>query len=247
MSNGVTCGNNCHNIYEDDGDGVLSFVPGDWEQWILCKSCHDSAGTKAMHLVKGTIVNCGSCHDPHGSSEITSDASDHGGGVADNLSIIRSNTSKYCDGVIMEGETQKYDALFQEKPAHFAFEDPPWNGICQTCHTKTKYHTNDDSALGGHSHKVGFDCTSCHKHEYGFLPAPLACNPPETGDWTITPICCALSDTYQAPADVIVKPGANLIITDSGELIIDFYNHKLLVERYGGVLIESGGKISQSQ
>ncbi|MCP3686541.1 MAG: hypothetical protein GY861_28210, partial [bacterium] len=71
-----------------------------------------------------------------------------------------------------------------------------------------------------------------------------SCNPPATGDWTITE-SCTFDDIATAPADVIVDPNVVLTISDSAVLNIDFVNNKLLVQENGGVLIMPGGKISQ--
>jgi hypothetical protein len=111
------------------------------------------AGTK--------IVDCGSCHDPHRPSTTTDP---HSGQTTQNLRLVRGDTAKYVSGALEP-------AIFQQRPAHFAFgeSDSPWDGICQTCHTRTSHHTQD--ATADHQHQVGEDCTSCHLHSTGFLPA----------------------------------------------------------------------------
>jgi hypothetical protein len=47
----------------------------------------------------------------------------------------------------------------------FADGDSTYDGICEVCHQRTKYHKNDGS---GSSHNAGNNCTQCHGHLYGF-------------------------------------------------------------------------------
>ena len=65
--------------------------------------------------------------------------------------------------------------VFQD-PSHLAFgeDNPPWNAVCQACHTQTNHHTNDDSA--DHEHEIDGDCTACHRHDDGFGLAGAACD-----------------------------------------------------------------------
>jgi len=51
------------------------------------------------------------------------------------------------------------------------------DGVCQVCHTQTKYWRNDGSLA---SHNNGQDCTTCHEHQSGFNANCNSChgNPP---------------------------------------------------------------------
>ncbi|MEW6290927.1 MAG: CxxxxCH/CxxCH domain-containing protein [Thermodesulfobacteriota bacterium] len=51
------------------------------------------------------------------------------------------------------------------------------DGVCQVCHTQTKYWRNDGSLAG---HNNGQDCTTCHEHMSGFNANCNSChgNPP---------------------------------------------------------------------
>jgi hypothetical protein len=51
-------------------------------------------------------------------------------------------------------------------PGSFVSGDTTYNGICEICHTKTKYHRNNDD--GDHTHNIGIKCIQCHKHINGF-------------------------------------------------------------------------------
>lgn len=165
-TNGVGC-LDCHAL----GAGTFGITkPQGVEAEIVCKSCHNPAGMAAgMHKVANHVVDggavtvdCGSCHQPHG---FDSSADPHPGGLtALNLRLVRHDTGKYVPGALEP-------AVFQQSPSHFAFAEanPPWDGICQSCHSQTTHHTRDSS--GDHSHMVGAACTACHPHDAGFQPA----------------------------------------------------------------------------
>ena len=53
------------------------------------------------------------------------------------------------------------------------------------------------------------------------------CGPPSSGDWEINDDC-TLEESYTAPGDVIVEPGAVLTIAPGAALDIDFENHALI-------------------
>jgi predicted CxxxxCH...CXXCH cytochrome family protein len=177
-TNGVVC-TDCHRITSAGGILVVD-VPRGAAQAALCNGCHEGMGSqwvKANHVVNGgtTIIDCGSCHNPHG-PDVTTDP--HTDVEASNLNLIRKKVRN------VEGALDL--AIFQQKPRDLAFgeADEPWNGICQTCHTGTAHHTNDDSA--DHDHETGGNCVSCHSHASGFLAGGGACDschgaPPATG------------------------------------------------------------------
>jgi hypothetical protein len=148
--------------------------PRGQEQEIMCKTCHNPTGMAsatsdvANHIVHdgNSVIDCSSCHNPH--FPHTTEDSHPGGLRAENLKLIRGNTGKHVSAAVEP-------ALFQLKPDHFAFDEsnPPWNGICQTCHTQTNHHTNNDYA--DHEHQVGSNCTACHRHEDGFIAHGNTC------------------------------------------------------------------------
>ncbi len=180
--NAVNC-NDCHIFMIQDGIMQI-MVPSGEEQEALCKNCHNPDGQASSmsnvsnHVVNGgnTIIDCGSCHNPHGPDTVVDP---HTGVEALNLKLIRKKT-RYVEGALDE-------AIFQQRPDHFAFSDSnaPWNGICQTCHTSTSHHTNDASS--DHSHEIGANCTGCHAHQNHFLPSGGTCSgchssPQDNGD-----------------------------------------------------------------
>ncbi|MCK5188009.1 MAG: hypothetical protein KAR43_12835, partial [Deltaproteobacteria bacterium] len=169
-SNGIVC-RDCH--YFTQQNGILTItVPRGAEQEAVCKNCHNPDGQASSmssvgnHMVNGgsTIIDCGSCHNPH--NPVTT-IDPHTNIEAVNLKLIRKKT-RHVDGALDL-------AIFQQSPGHFAFDEgnEPWNGICQTCHTQTSHHTNADSA--DHQHEIGENCVSCHSHADNFLASGGSC------------------------------------------------------------------------
>lgn len=153
-----------------------SLIPRDAEQEILCKTCHNPTDPNAGHLSdialhavdsNTTIIDCGSCHEIHNSSDPQ---------TALNLSYVRGDTSKYVVDALEP-------AQFEVRPDHFAFSssNPPYNGICQSCHISTNKHTNDGlinhdpCSPANNDHEMGKDCMSCHAHTDGFLGSGGSC------------------------------------------------------------------------
>ena len=160
---GVQCAN-CH------AHGLSStYVPRGTDQDTRCKSCHNPAGSAAsksaiaMHGVGTNTVDCGSCHEIHNNPQPVSTDTHSGSVTATNLTRIRADMSKYVSGALT-------NTVFHSRPSHFAFAETnsPWNGVCQSCHTGTLYHTR---TAGDHSHETGTVCTDCHSHQSGFAPS----------------------------------------------------------------------------
>ncbi|HEX9861486.1 MAG TPA: hypothetical protein VGB23_09795 [Nitrospirota bacterium] len=111
------------------------------EQNGICYDCH----TQNTH--EG--LNCLDCHAAHGTA---------------NIKAVRQR-------VRMPGKRPR-KVVFTSKTGVGSFADGagPLDGICEACHTSTKYY----KASGGNSvHKggkdyTGKDCTACHRHSNGF-------------------------------------------------------------------------------
>jgi predicted CxxxxCH...CXXCH cytochrome family protein len=132
----------------------------------LCDSCHTTASGKGLPEaridlpVHGGAVNrfayytsaaslanvvstrsdsCAGCHDTHGTS---------------NLSSIRT---------VINGQTVNYTNTSTGFRVTTPNANGIYNGLCQVCHTKTKFFTrNAPPDLG---HMGGKNCLSCHTHK----------------------------------------------------------------------------------
>jgi predicted CxxxxCH...CXXCH cytochrome family protein len=151
----------------------------DYDVQDRCQTCHNASGqapppagqgNPVLHDPRGgrVVVACGDCHEPH-AVEPNSGARATGG-----ADLIRASVRR-PSGVAV--------AVYPAPGANpFIAGAPTFNGICEVCHTQTKYHRND--ASGDHSHNAGTACTNCHRHDQGFkLGACNACHgaPPATG------------------------------------------------------------------
>lgn len=51
----------------------------------------------------------------------------------------------------------------------WANDSPPYNGACNSCHTRTSHHRRDNSG-GDHTHNITkAGCVACHDHKSGWL------------------------------------------------------------------------------
>lgn len=119
------------------GDGYILRAANDDN---LCKSCHTYPDHQGM--------SCLSCHDVHDPQRT-------------NIFMVRNPVETPNSGtrtVIFTAETGANS---------FADGDSQYDGICEVCHTATKYHRNNSS--GDHAHNAGQNCTQCHTHENQFI------------------------------------------------------------------------------
>ena len=111
----------------------------------LCSDCHAQATHKGE--------NCLTCHSAHNTG---------------NLEGIRENvrTPGYTTIPV---KFLRYTGMNS-----FADGDTTYNGVCEVCHTTTKYYRRDGSQpFANHSGGFNYDranCVTCHQHKYGFSP-----------------------------------------------------------------------------
>lgn len=108
----------------------------------LCTDCH----TEATHKSN----NCLTCHQAHST---------------DNLAGIRGSV-RTADLTVKPVKLTNYTGV-----GSFADGDATYDGICEVCHTKTKYYRRDGTGFVNHSGGVNYsgkDCTACHGHAGGF-------------------------------------------------------------------------------
>lgn len=86
---------------------------------------------------------------------------------------------KILYGQYIKDEIEGKSVSFSQIPSGLALDqsgsgtDASPDGVCQVCHTQTKYWRNDGSRA---SHFNGENCLSCHEHELGFKPSCNACH-----------------------------------------------------------------------
>ena len=124
----------------------LSPAPGPGHRAIeACQSCHSDRMTHAPNGPPG--LPCTQCHDPHGTGNA-------------NLVLDELTTTT---GRMVPIHFDNLDGLAD---GSFASPSAPGTGICEVCHTTTRFYRADGT---GESHFT-FSCLPCHLHADGFQP-----------------------------------------------------------------------------
>jgi len=123
----------------------LTSVPGPGHRRIpACSECH----TNQTHAPPGHPAQpCVQCHDPHGTT---------------NTHLVLEQVS------ITQGGQRpiSFDNISGLADGSFASPSVPGTGICEVCHTTTRFYRADGS---GEPH-FPFSCLPCHLHAQGFEP-----------------------------------------------------------------------------
>jgi predicted CXXCH cytochrome family protein len=109
-----------------------------------CADCHDYR----THAPSGHApVPCTGCHDPHGT---------------DNTHLVLEQI------VTTSGATRpiSFNNIDGRADGSFASVSSPGTGVCEVCHTETRFYRADGS---GEEH-YPYSCIPCHRHAQGFAP-----------------------------------------------------------------------------
>ncbi|HLK10629.1 MAG TPA: hypothetical protein VKW76_04560 [Candidatus Binatia bacterium] len=110
-----------------------------------CADCH----TNLTHAPPGVPpFPCTQCHDPHGT---------------DNSDLVLDQIERSQGGLV----PIVFDNVLGQFDGSFASASQPGTGICEVCHTTTKFYRADGSGPQGH---YTFSCLPCHRHAAGFNP-----------------------------------------------------------------------------
>ncbi len=168
----------CHDVHLAPGASLLR----DTVVEALCLTCHGPAGTSVLKAEVHTNasksayplfrISCRGCHDPH------DNRANWLGGT--NLKLVGTRQDSTGRAEILTPNSGIRDVVFESRgtgagqPALHSFADADqdlngyYDGVCETCHTLTKYHRNN--ASDGHRHHTGETCTRCHEHVTDFNP-----------------------------------------------------------------------------
>jgi predicted CXXCH cytochrome family protein len=128
-----------------DCHAEVSPTPGPGHRAVpACAECHDNV----THAPPGdTPFACTTCHDPHGTDNI-------------DLVLDTITTPQGAARAIV------FDNLLGQVDGSFASASAPGTGICEICHTQTRFYRADGT---GEPHFT-FSCLPCHLHSRGFNP-----------------------------------------------------------------------------
>lgn len=166
----------CHQAlatgYDPDGDGA-AFTS------ITSVLTIEANHAGARHTESGDGGRfCWDCHDPHGD---------------DNLSMIQAEVSRTSDGLFgIPAEVAPVSFADNLTGSDYVKTAPPYDGVCQVCHTRTNHWLGDGTRTG---HNVQTNCLLCHEHNERFRPNCNSCHgfPP-------------LIDTARAQDGLVVTP-----------------------------------------
>jgi len=113
-----------------------------------CLSCHNGTTAPAAESHRG--MACTTCHNPHHQEQERAYGSTYS-------KLVKTNINGHTVKLMASSGTNS-----------FADGDGTRDGVCEVCHTTTKYHRNDGT---GQSHNNGANCTTCHPHDLGFAGA----------------------------------------------------------------------------
>jgi predicted CXXCH cytochrome family protein len=109
-----------------------------------CADCHDHQ----THMPPAqAAVPCTQCHDPHGSD----------------------NTHLVLEQIVTTSGAERpiaFDNIDGLADGSFASASNPGTGVCEVCHTQTRFYRADGS---GEAH-YPYSCLPCHRHAQGFAP-----------------------------------------------------------------------------
>ena len=153
--------NNCHSMHSPRGATLLKQIDAE----NTCLTCHSPAGPSSLKAAVhenstfgGYRHTCLDCHDPHDNQQ----------------NILGSYNLKLIIGLLdTPNSGNNWDVIFISRgtnvgdPSQYSFADcdSAVNGICEVCHTQTRFIRNDGS---GGRHQFGKTCVNCHPHINGF-------------------------------------------------------------------------------
>lgn len=156
-------------VFCHEGTGNRLFANGGHGSFdVSCESCHDDLRPNDPGPGHRAVPACVDCHSqqlshhdpaPDPQSQCVLCHSPHG---SPNLLLVRRSIRTPSGATA----TIDFTNLSGLRDGGFASLTAPGTGVCETCHTQTRYYRSDG---GGEPH-FEFPCYTCHPHSTGFVP-----------------------------------------------------------------------------
>ncbi len=131
----------------------------------LCNSCHGDLAPSTVDRDGVLVTVPQNGYGVHNGGKHTTptgcwDCHNHEGEGGSNLALIQALMSTPNSGDL--------PVVFTSRTGANSFADsiPPFDGVCEVCHTTTNHHRNAPGYEAHHNAQT--DCTTCHTHETGF-------------------------------------------------------------------------------
>jgi alpha-tubulin suppressor-like RCC1 family protein len=178
-SNGIGC-DSCHDVTSSQPKLMPAWTahaPADIDDTpfnSLCLSCHNDVVApyvKTHSSLQGSdnygnwTVECWICHNQHTQDQNNVNGSSHGQFIREKIRL-----DNITGTVPPKSGNKSVMFLDSTGPNSFADGDGVYDGICEVCHTKTKYFRNNGTGIDqNHGGRNGKNCISCHPHSSGFV------------------------------------------------------------------------------
>ncbi len=172
----------CHDLHGATDLQLLQYTTVE----ALCLSCHGPGGISTLKAEVHTSgsdwrITCRECHDPHSSLDNWCPDNCNGLGTGINIKLVGSDQDGTGLAKIDTPNSGIRHVVFESRgtdvgnPTLHSFCDNDedgngyYDGVCDTCHTETRWHRHTSSMGNVHRHQRGRTCTNCHLHTDYFM------------------------------------------------------------------------------
>jgi hypothetical protein len=160
---------NTHGLLAGDGSLIENLQ-------LIGPQVREASSTDGVGRIRKPII------DDNGTPADTSDDFHTGwecdSGINDDPACATANFDDGFGGAVLRAPAF-YGNIYEGTPwtgnggvNPWADDAPPYNGTCNSCHTRTGHHRRDDSGApqADHTHNIGrAGCVACHSHVSGWL------------------------------------------------------------------------------
>lgn len=158
---------NTHGLLAGDGSLIENLQ-------LIGPQVREASSTDGIGRIRKPIINPGPDATLGTNDDFLSWECDSG--IADDPACATANSVDGFGGAVLRAPTF-YGNIYEGGtwPGNggvnpWADDAPPYNGTCNSCHTRTNHHRRDDSGTADHTHNITkAGCVACHSHKSGWL------------------------------------------------------------------------------